>query len=217
MGQMLAKFNDRRGQMNLVDVCRLLQAGRFNKIVAMTGPGINATPEMIDQRFNGEGVYGLIETAYDITYSSNLLSSDQYAHNPASFFVCLAEIFKLRVKLAEVGLAQKLLQLLHERKQLLRVYTTNVDSGERRAGLPASKVVEVYGHLRTSHCLKCNKVYSYRWLRHFMHDGNFDPNNGSVSLPRCIKCKGFIKPDVVLFGDAMNEKFTRLREKDMAE
>jgi len=216
MGHMLAKHNDMRDKLNLVDICNILRSGRAKNIVVMTGPGVYATPEMIDDRFNGEGFYALIETSYDITYSSRVLSSTAYAANPRSFFVCLADVFNLRVKLAEVGFAHKFLYLLHEYGLLRRVYTSNVDSGELRSGLPQEKVVEVYGHLRTAHCLQCNKKYDYRWLRHFMKKENFNPNSGVVSVPRC-KCKsrGFIKPDVKLFGDRLDQRFYKLRDEDM--
>ncbi len=65
------------------------------------------------------------------------------------------------------------------------VITQNVDNLHRRAG---SKIVyELHGNIERNFCIKCKKHY----------DGELDFTEG---VPKC-SCSGFIRPDVVWFGE----------------
>ncbi len=217
MGHILAKNNDPSQRMNIVDICRMLRDDQMKNIVVMCGPGINTPPEMDDFEYNGEGFYGLVEPEYDIENVEDLLSTVSFDEDPRAFFIVLKDIFDHRVKNADVTFVHKFLKVLDDLGVLRRVYTSNVDSGERRAGLSASRVIEAYGTLRTSHCTKCNKKYDFRWLSKFMKRGNFDTDEGDVSVAKCKKCDHVVRPDVVLIGDRLSDGFYRRREADMAK
>jgi NAD-dependent deacetylase len=74
--------------------------------------------------------------------------------------------------------------------------TQNIDILHSRAG---SKVVhEVHGHLREATCVECFQSYPADiFLMHFIQTGE---------LPRCPGCKGLLKPNVILFGEALPVK-----------
>ena len=215
MGEILAKNQDQSKKLNIVDICRMLRDGQVKNIVVMCGPGINTPPEMDDFEYSGEGFYGLVEPEYDIENVEDLLSAATFSEDPRPFFVVLSEIFDRRVRKADVTFVHKFLRILDKMGILKRVYTSNVDSGERRAGLKPSRVVEAYGTLRTSHCTKCNKKHDFQWLKRFMRKGNFDTDKGDVTKPKCKKCGSSVRPDVVLFGDRLSDGFYRHREADM--
>ncbi len=216
MGQILAKNNDPSERLSLVDICRGLREEAYKNIVVMCGPAVNAPPEMDALVYNGEGFYGLIESRCDIERASELLSGRNFVADPRPFYVVMHEIYNTRVQRSDVTLVHKFLKVLDKKRMLRRVYTSNVDSGELRAGLDLEKVVEVYGTLTRSFCTNCNSLYDLKWLSNFLTKGNFDTDKGDVTKPKCGIChKGYIKPDVVLFGDHVNERFYRLREMDM--
>ncbi len=59
------------------------------------------------------------------------------------------------------------LKLLNEKNKLLRLYTQNIDTLERVAGIPGEKLVEAHGTFHTSHCInhKCKQEYSLDWMK----------------------------------------------------
>ncbi|GKY95270.1 hypothetical protein MPSEU_000489200 [Mayamaea pseudoterrestris] len=109
------------------------------------------------------------------------------------------------------------------RRQLALV-TQNVDSLHRRAG--SRSMVELHGSISRVKCMSCG-IKSYRhdfhtrlesmngdWLeqaKRQVADGVMRPDgDAEVSLefeqlkvPSCDRCNGFIKPDVVFFGDTV--------------
>lgn len=66
------------------------------------------------------------------------------------------------------------------------IITQNVDGFHQLAG--SSKVYELHGTISKLHCMKCKNEY----------DASFYITNGE----RCT-CKGFIRPNVVLFGESL--------------
>ena len=70
--------------------------------------------------------------------------------------------------------------------------------GRRAAGLhqaAGSKVVyELHGSTHRNYCMKCGASCDAELVRR------------SSGVPRCEKCGGMIKPDVVLYEESLNEK-----------
>ena len=59
------------------------------------------------------------------------------------------------------------LKLLLDKGLLLRLYTQNIDTLERVAGIDEEKLVEAHGTFYTSHCIKrsCNTEYTLTWMK----------------------------------------------------
>ena len=75
---------------------------------------------------------------------------------------------------------------------LSAVVTQNIDGLHQIAG---SKVVyELHGSIRRSYCVKCGAKY----------DVNFVMKN--IPIPHCEKCGGIVKPDVVLYGENLDNE-----------
>ena len=76
--------------------------------------------------------------------------------------------------------------------KLKAVVTQNIDGLHQAAG---SKVVyELHGSIHRNYCMKCGAACDTELVR------------GSSGVPRCEKCGGMIKPDVVLYEESLNEK-----------
>lgn len=70
--------------------------------------------------------------------------------------------------------------------------TQNIDGLHQAAG---SKVVyELHGSTHRNYCMKCGAACDTELVRK------------SSGVPRCEKCGGMIKPDVVLYEESLNEK-----------
>jgi len=69
------------------------------------------------------------------------------------------------------------------------VVTQNVDNLHRRAG--NKTVYELHGNIERNYCIGCGTYYSNEEILKF------------ESAPKCTKCKGLIRPDVVWFGELL--------------
>ena len=85
------------------------------------------------------------------------------------------------VKLAELERAGK----------LTAVVTQNIDGLHQAAG--SKHVLELHGSVHRNICRGCGKVYSAEWVMQ------------THGVPTCPACGGSIKPDVVLYGEALDE------------
>lgn len=92
----------------------------------------------------------------------------------------------------EPNAAHKKLAELEAAGKLKAIVTQNIDGLHQAAG---SKVVyELHGSTHRNYCMKCGASCDAELVRR------------SSGVPRCEKCGGMIKPDVVLYEESLNEK-----------
>jgi len=90
---------------------------------------------------------------------------------------------------------------LHRLNKLDCVITQNVDSLHQAAGVPDDKVFELHGSMRRVICLQCGRIFPMSEIKKRLYAGE--------DVPDCEACHGILKPDIVLFGEAMpNEVFS---------
>lgn len=85
------------------------------------------------------------------------------------------------------------LAALEKAGRLSSVITQNIDGLHQLAG--SRKVIELHGSIHRNHCIDCGTEYS----------GSFIKDSESV-IPHCPLCGGIIKPDVVLYEEALDER-----------
>ena len=83
---------------------------------------------------------------------------------------------------------------LEKAGKLKAIVTQNIDGLHQKAG--SVRVLELHGNMREAYCDVCKKRYP---LDLILKD---DPKD----IPRCGVCGGMIRPDVVMFGEALNQK-----------
>ena len=97
--------------------------------------------------------------------------------------ICLtARPNRAHVKLAELEAAG----------HLSAVVTQNIDGLHQAAG--SRTVHELHGSVHRNVCTRCGETYSAEWVL------------ASEGVPRCEKCGGLVKPDVVLYGEQLDER-----------
>lgn len=87
------------------------------------------------------------------------------------------------------------------------IITQNVDGLHQRSG--SQQVIEVHGSLRTIRCMDCHFVYDSRKLLPTRPQWQEEYRQGLYHYGaecRCPACSGFLRPDVVLFGESLPEK-----------
>ncbi|MFQ9681930.1 MAG: NAD-dependent protein deacylase [Ruthenibacterium lactatiformans] len=91
---------------------------------------------------------------------------------------------------AEPNAAHLALARLEQAGKLKAVVTQNIDGLHQAAG--SKNVLELHGSVHRNHCTRCGAFYT------------LDDVLRSEGVPRC-GCGGVIKPDVVLYGEALDE------------
>ena len=86
---------------------------------------------------------------------------------------------------AHVALAK-----LEEMGKLKAVITQNIDGLHQLAG--SRNVLELHGSIHRNYCVSCRETYS---LEHIL---------GSEGVPKCSKCGGVVRPDVVLYEEGLD-------------
>lgn len=159
------------------------------KTLALTGAGISTESGIPDYRSPGTGMW----EKYDPIKAASLSA---LRSNPAEFYNLNLERWTAYSK-ARPNAAHRALARLEQMGLLLGVITQNIDSLHIKAG--STRVWEVHGHLRTAQCMDCREKYTFESLVQKFRAGE--------NPPRCLKCSGVLRPDVVLFEDRMSEAF----------
>ncbi len=151
-------------------------------IVFFGGAGVSTESGIPDFR-SEDGLYR--ETyAYppEVILSSDFFFShteEFYAYYRAKMLPLSAEPNAAHLKLAE----------MEKKGKLSAVVTQNIDGLHRKAG--SKRVYELHGTIHKNRCLKCGKGYPASFIA------------SSSGVPRCT-CGGLIKPEVVLYGEALD-------------
>lgn len=151
-------------------------------IVFFGGAGVSTESGIPDFR----SVDGLYNQKFDYL-PEQIISHSFFDKDPAYFFRFYRE------KMLPLGFEPnvthlKLAQWEREGK-LDAVITQNIDGLHQKAG--SQRVFELHGSVLRNYCVNCGKFFSAEYIKNH-------PN-----IPRC-DCGGIIKPDVVLYEEALN-------------
>lgn len=92
---------------------------------------------------------------------------------------------------AQPNQAHLALAYLEQQGKLKAIVTQNIDGLHQKAG--SKRVYELHGSVLRNYCMKCGKFYPGEFIR------------DAKGIPRCT-CGGIVKPDVVLYEEALDEK-----------
>ena len=147
-------------------------------IVFFTGAGISVPSGIPDFR-SADGLY-----TNDLRAES-IISHSYFISHPKEFYKFYKD--KMVYEDAEPNIAHKWITKLEESGKSKGVITQNIDGLHLMAG--SKNVVEIRGSIYRNHCMKCHKSYT---LKDILKD----------DIPLC-DCGGMIKPDVVLYEEAL--------------
>lgn len=156
---------------------------------AFTGAGVSTESGIPDFRSRGTGLWDKVDPMKAASLSA-------LRRDPPQFYKFFMEI-RNSFTGAKPNSAHYALARLEEAGLLVGVITQNIDGLHRAAG--SQEVWEVHGHMRSCKCMVCHKSYPFDELQNQYQAG--------TNPPRCSQCRGVLRPDVVLFEDAMGEDF----------
>lgn len=189
-------------QKDLQKVAAILKTSP--KVIFMVGAGISTGAGIPDFRSPKTGLYHNLQSL-DLPYAEAVFDISFFKSNPKPFYTLAKELYPGQYVPTKFHFFMKLLQ---EKKLLHRVYTQNIDTLERVAGVEADYIVEAHGSFAENHCIKCHKEFS---------GDDFKKDVFDKKIPRCKSCKGLVKPDIVFFGEGLPERFFNQWEEDLED
>lgn len=159
-------------------------------VVVFSGAGISVESGLTT--FRGKG--GLYEK-----YNPSIFDISNFRKNPESSWRVMKERFK-KLEECEPNDAHKVLADLEEKGFINSIITQNIDGLHQKAG--SKKVIEFHGTMRTCSCMDCK-------TKHSLNKEIFEK-----TLPRCEKCEGVLKPDIVFFGEGINPEVVEQSGKE---
>ena len=146
------------------------------------GAGVSTESGIPDFRGNG-GLYSDGEES-----SEYYLSRDCLETEPKEFF----RFFRRNMVFDsfEPNDAHNALADMEERGIIKAVITQNIDGLHQKAG--SRRVIELHGSASRHYCIRCGRVYD--------SEGLLDMGE----IPRCDSCGGVVRPDVTLYGEALD-------------
>ena len=156
---------------------------RSRRIVFFGGAGVSTASGIPDFR-SAEGIYA--EEVDGLSPEMILSKSFFYLH-PEKFFDYYRK--HLLYPDAKPNAAHRKLYELEQKDKLRGIVTQNIDGLHRAAG--NIRVYELHGNVHENECMECGASYPMEAILE------------SDGIPRCKDCGGVIKPNVVLYGEAL--------------
>lgn len=153
------------------------------RIVFFGGAGVSTESGIPDFR----GVDGLYSQQFDEP-PERIISHSYYLKKPEVFY----RFYRTRMLYpdAKPNLAHVKLAQWESEGKLLAVVTQNIDGLHQMAG--SRRVYELHGSVHRNTCVRCGAKYD---LAQFMR---------LADVPKCPKCGGRVKPDVVLYEEGLD-------------
>lgn len=158
------------------------------KTVVFSGAGISCPSGIPDFRSSD----GLYSQKSGTRYSpEEIISHSFFLRNPKEFYSFYNS--KMLYPDAKPNDAHRFIASLESANRAVTVVTQNIDGLHSAAG--SSHVCELHGSVQRNHCIRCGRFFSL---------ADYSAALDADGIPRCT-CKGIIKPDVVLYEEALDD------------
>lgn len=156
---------------------------KSNRIVFFGGAGVSTESNIPDFR-SAEGIYHQA-----CKYSpEEVVSHRFFMRNTEAFYEFYKE--KMMILDAKPNAAHRKLAELEQKGKLSAIITQNIDGLHQAAG--SQTVYELHGSIWRNYCMDCHAFYDAEYIK------------SAEEIPRCQKCGGIIKPDVVLYEEGLD-------------
>lgn len=159
-----------------------------DSIVFFGGAGVSTESGIPDFR-SQDGLYSQ-QWKYP---PETIISRSFFDANPVEFYRFYRK--KLIIKNIEPNTAHFQLAKMEEKGKLKAIVTQNIDGLHQKAG--SRNVFELHGSTLRNFCMDCGAEYGIDFIA--------ESENSPDKLPRCAKCGGLVKPDVVLYEESLDQ------------
>lgn len=158
-----------------------------SNIVFFGGAGVSTASDIPDFRSSN----GLFSKKLNRSFTpEQLVSHTFFVRYPEEFF----DFYKkhLVYPQAKPNNCHMALAKLEEMGKLKAIVTQNIDGLHQAAG--SKNVYELHGSVHRNYCIKCHAFYDADYILK------------AEGVPKCDKCGGVVKPDVVLYEEGLDQE-----------
>ncbi|SCU81224.1 LANO_0B02344g1_1 [Lachancea nothofagi CBS 11611] len=189
--------------VSIGQIAKLIKSNSKAKVIFLVGAGISTPCGIPDFRSPGTGLYDNL-AKLNLPYAEAVFDIDFFQGNPQPFYTLAKELYPGNY---EPSKFHHLMRVFQDKNRLHRVYTQNIDTLERCAGILGDRLVEAHGSFARNHCIDCRKEYPQEYFKDSMAEGK--------EFARCAVCKGLIKPQIVFFGENLPSRFFSMWDNDV--
>lgn len=160
---------------------------KSESIVFFGGAGVSTESNIPD--FRSES--GLYSAMSEYGYSpEHMLSHTFFINHMDTFF----DYYKKNLLYpdAEPNRAHAAIAALEKQGKMKAVVTQNIDGLHQKAG--SRNVYELHGSVHRNYCMDCGQFHDLEYVMN------------SEGIPRCSRCGGVVKPDVVLYEEGLDDQ-----------
>ncbi len=167
-------------------------------VVVLVGAGLSTASGIPDYR-SDKGMWTM--------FNPEEFHIEAFLRDPTRFWDNRMELnAKMHLLDAEANDGHRVLAQAARNGKIERIITQNVDGLHQKAGTPEDRLIEVHGNAAKCVCMDCEeRIATLEVAR--------DHKKGEA--PRC-SCGGYLKPDIVLFGEQVTELENALRAAENA-
>ena len=164
------------------DLRRVLDMiGGAQRIVIVTGAGLSASCGIPTFRGHGQ-FYESVAKEFGLRHGHEVMDAHVFARDPRPFFKVARRLYPAEHRPSP---SHFFIRQLEQAGRLLRLYTQNIDTLERKAGI--ERVVYCHGSFATATCMRCARQVDGDSIQH-------DIQQGSVPLCGRAVPAGFAAP-----------------------
>ncbi|ETW81909.1 hypothetical protein HETIRDRAFT_239296, partial [Heterobasidion irregulare TC 32-1] len=201
---------------DIPSLAKYMKSDKCKNVFVMLGAGVSTSAGIPDFRSPKTGMYGQRHKLTD--WKTNLarlnlprpeavFEMSFFRVKPQPFYTLAKELYPGRYR---PTLSHTFIKLLSQKNLLRMCFTQNIDTLERRAGIPDEKIIEAHGSFATQRCIECRRPFDDVKMKKFIR---------KAAVPRCEYCEGLVKPDIVFFEESLPLAFTQaipsLQEADL--
>ncbi|HEX3018728.1 MAG TPA: Sir2 family NAD-dependent protein deacetylase [Chitinispirillaceae bacterium] len=163
-------------------IIELLKQSRY--CVALTGAGISTLSGIRDFR-GKDGIYN--------DYNPDLIFDIHYFRQDPSLYYNATRDLIYNLDQKKPSIVHLELARLEAMGIIKTLITQNIDMLHTRAG--SKNIIELHGSPLIHRCMCCGKTFDYQYICSIVQKGE---------IPECDSCQGYIKPDIVFFGEMLD-------------
>lgn len=175
-------------------LAQYIRSDACRKVHLMLGAGVSTSAGIPDFRSPETGLYANL-ARLNLPYPEAVFDIGFFKRNPRPFYTLAKELYPGKYRPTPT---HSFIKLLSDKGLLGLCFTQNIDTLERRAGVPAGKIIEAHGSFATQRCIECKQPFSDTEMKEFVEEER---------IPRCKTCKGLVKPNIVFFGESLPPNF----------
>ncbi|MCX7641297.1 MAG: Sir2 family NAD-dependent protein deacetylase [Elusimicrobiales bacterium] len=174
-----------------------------NKILIFTGAGISTSSGIPDFR----GPNGVWKNQEPVYYQE-FISDDNKKRKYWEYKAFMWKYFKQ----AKTTFSHIFIKKLSDTGKVIGIVTQNIDDLHTKSGVCRDLILELHGNNSNAVCINCGKKTFFDDALTFFLTVN--------QLPRCNFCNGYLKPDVIMFGEPLdsiilNKAFSLAKKSDL--